>query len=134
METNEHSSDWRLFHGGAYGRPGHTNMRVTVNSRNYLYFNEAAFEALGNPVAVEFYYSERLHAIGVKSAEAKVGSAFPCYPKKYGRGYYIRASAFLHHKKLIVEGTVQFNRISFDHQGMMMLPLHFVTRVGRGAR
>jgi hypothetical protein len=48
--------------------------------------------------------------------------------------HLFRRPPFMHHHKLKVAGMVQFNKITVMPNGMMNLPISYLTRVSKGAK
>jgi hypothetical protein len=129
---------WEPFDGQPFTRKGSSKVRVTFDRKGSIYLNKAAFAALGEVRAVELLFSEKLGAIGIKPSDLRSESSFPIKPRRNPNGniygYMIQAASFTQHHKLRPECMLQFNKISVMPNGMMHLPLAYLTRVSRGAR
>ena len=79
-------------------------MRITLSPKNFFMLNEAVFEALGSPAAVEFYFDAHERKIGVKGCDPDARYAFRV--GKDRMAYIIHAGAFCRHN-LIKRPTVE---------------------------
>ena len=139
MERNEQAYNdlWQPFLGRPFKSHGDPRIRVTLDQKNVFYLNKAAYTALGEVKAVEFMFSDRLRAIGVRPSDLSQESSFPIkHRKKNGLtyGYCIHAAAFMQHHNLRTDRMVQFNKITLMADGMMNLPLTYLTRISKGAK
>jgi hypothetical protein len=129
---------WEPFTGQPFSMKGKSRVRVTFDRKGTLYLNKAAVAALGEVRAVELLFSEKLGAIGIKPSDLRSESSFPVKPRRNPNGniygYMIQAAAFTQHHKLRPECMLQFNKVTIMPDGMMHLPLAYLTRVSRGAR
>lgn len=129
---------WEPFTGRPFATKGDARVRVTIDRKGTLYLNKAAFAALGEVRAVELLFSEKLAAIGIKPSDLRIESSFPIKPRRRYEGeiygYLIQAAAFAQHHNLRPECMLQFNKITVMPNGMMNLPLAYLTRVTRGAK
>jgi len=139
--TQTYNDLWQPFTGRPFAGNHANRVRVTIDKRNSLFLNKAAFVALGEPRAIELLFSKKLNAIGIKPSDLRNESSFPVKPrirKKNGDGkpygFEIRAAAFMQHHNFMTPFMVLFNKITVMPDGMMHLPLAYVTRVSRGAR
>ena len=96
--------------------------------------NSAAYEALGRPSAVRFYFDETLNRIGVKATSADQRFAFPVKQRKPFSYRFVHAGSFCSHFGIQPERTVSFNDINVDDEGIMTLELAKATKISRGAR
>ena len=126
--------EWLEFKGRQHHRFASKEPRITINKRGMFYLNHPAFLALGEPLAVELIMEKMRRVIGMKSADPLRENVFDV--KQHGTGNYkrISASAFCQHFRLYTGGTLLFNNIRFDDEGVLRLDLVSATKVGRGAR
>jgi hypothetical protein len=145
MERNEQTHNtqtyndlWEPFTGRPFSAKGSSQVRITFDRKGTLYLNKAAFAALGEARAVELLFSKKLGAIAIKPSDLRSESSFPIKPRRRYEGevygYLIQAAAFTQHHKLRPECMLQFNKINIMPNGMINLPLAYLTRVSRGAR
>lgn len=125
-------SHWTRFEGKPYGRD-RDGMRVTLSPKKNIMLNEAAFEALGSPAAIEFMFDENNKRIGLKPIDPRKENAFPVKPKKGTRQRMIHAAAFCVHLGINVDHTVLFNGVDIDNEGVMSLDITRSINIGRGA-
>lgn len=128
---------WEPFVGRPFSWQGDARVRVTLDRKSTFYLNKAAFAALGEARAVEFMFSKKMEAIGLIPSDLRRESAFPIKPRnKKGviYGYLIHGAAFMHHHDLRAGRMVHFNKITVMPDGMMVLPLAYITKVRTGAK
>lgn len=126
--------DWTTFEGRAYGKSVSDEIRVTLNHRLVFYLNEAAFNAMEQPQAVELMFDGNRRIIGMKATDARRRNAFLI--KRHTKGNYrrVNAGAFCNHFRLRPEGTSLFDGAEFTPDGVLELPLDSMITIGRGAR
>lgn len=71
---------WTIFEGTPNGIK-REKLRVTMGSNRTINLNRAAYEALGESIAVELRFDEGLHRIGIKPTTPEFANAFPLKPK-----------------------------------------------------
>src|SRR6266404_7535387 len=123
------------FEGMQHGRTALNEPRVTLGQKGTFYLNGIAYQALGEPVAVEMLYDGNRRIIGLKPTNPAKRNAFVI--KAHGKnGNYkrISAAAFCTHFRIRLQNTVLFEDVGVDHDGVMRLDLGNVITVGRGAR
>ena len=114
-------------------------VRITLNSRGVLLFNNRAFEAMGSPAAAELMFDEESNMIGLRPRDIRFQNAFPFKSKKYRRDtkYSYRilsASPFCQHYDIKPKGTILFTTPDLDREGTLLLDLNTAVSVGRGSR
>ena len=126
---------WQAFTGRQHRRYAAMEPRITLGAKGMFYLNGAAFRALGEPMAVEMMLDKMRRVIGMKPTDPRKPNAFIVKPHgKTGKNKRISASAFCQHFGLKTSGTLLFNDIEFDGDGVLRLDLVNATRVGRGAK
>lgn len=125
---------WQVFTGKQHGRWASGEPRVTMGCKGMFYLNLAAFRVLGEPVAVEFFLDKMRRIIGVRPTLPTQKNSFLVRKVQDGRYRTIAASAFCQHFGLATSGTLLFNNMEFDDDGVLRLDLVNATKVGRGAR
>ena len=126
---------WETFVGMQFRAMGRREPRVTLGAKGTFYLNGLAFEALERAKAVELLYDGNRRIIGLKPTDPKKRNAFVV--KQHGTtGNYrrISAAAFVRHFRLRIEGTMLFDEVDLDNEGVLLLDLAKVIHVGRGAR
>ena len=121
------------FTGGPSTRTSTGQFRVTINRRGEFYLSARAYEAIGKPKAVAFYYNREDDMIAVEPAHPRFIQNFPVRAAHHG--WKIHASSFCRHYRLIlkIQDTELFNRPEVNKDGILLLNLRDTTRVG-GAR
>lgn len=122
---------WEVFKGRASARADEGEVRVTLG-RNTFYLNGKAFEALGEPAAVELSFEGNERIIGMRPIDPAERNAFPV--RRHGKtGNYKRipVAAFCRHIRLDTRETVLFNEPDFGNDFSMMLDLNSTIKVGK---
>lgn len=68
--------------------------QVTIQRRGLLSFNEAAFEAMGQPVALHLLYSKARNTIGLKKVEVGTPNAYTVRKQPQARSWLVAGAAF----------------------------------------
>ena len=129
--TNRH---WSRFEGRAYGRARSEELRVTLGERHVFYLNKVAYDALGQPAAVELRYDGNRRIIGIKPHDPRRKNAFLVKQHTTGNYRKIHAAAFCRHYRLGIEGTNLFDGAELTNEGILELPMSSMITIGRGAR
>jgi hypothetical protein len=125
---------WREFEG----RPNRLTKRqpgVTLNHKGVFLLNAMAIAALGEPEAVALIYDEDESTIGIRPTDPRRINAFPVVKKKLESQQSFRivnGSPFCRHFGIKISTTVRFNNVEIDNDGVMLLPLKFAVKTGRG--
>lgn len=122
---------WKEFQGSP-NRIDKDQARVTLNQRGIFLLNRKAYEALEAPAAVTLLFDENNAVIGLKPADIRLQNAFPLKQKDKYYNRSLHASPFCNHFKIKVAGTVLFNEVDIDNDGVMKLELTKTTSIGRG--
>lgn len=127
--------EWLEFKGRQYSRFSRLEPRITINKHSGFYLNNAAFRLLGEPGFVELKIDKMHRTIGMLPATAENKSSFVVKPHgSNGKNKVIQAGAFCQQFGIRTRGTLLFNNIQFDDDGVLRLDLVSATKVGRGAR
>jgi hypothetical protein len=129
------NSKWKVFEGEQFRQKKRTEPRVTLGgSRHTIYMNGVAWESMGAPSAVELLTEDGTRRFGMRPLDPRKKHAFKVMT--HGKGTFRRISiaAFCQSIRLKVRGTILFNEVEFDSDGMMILDLDKTTTVSRGAR
>lgn len=132
------SKRWTVFEG----RPNLVEkgrLRVTLSPKKVLLINRPAYEALGNPAAVEMRFDERTRTIGLVPKDPRHANAFPIKrrlskPNSKYNYLLIHAAPFCGHFEIAPQRTMLFTNIDLDDDGVMLLELSSAVAVGRGSR
>src|SRR3982751_2182367 len=85
--------DFEVF--TAPGKPPRTELAATLQTKGPISLNQATYEALGSPQAVELLYSRSKNVIGVRPTEANSPYAITVRAQKGGgTTWLIAAQAF----------------------------------------
>lgn len=125
---------WSTFEGRPFGYKAKREVRVTLGQKGVFYLNGVAYDALGQPAAVEILYEGNRRIIGLKPVDLRKHNAFPI--KIHGTGTYkrISAAAFCQHFRIKLRETVLFDGADLNDEGVMLLDMNRTITVGRGAR
>lgn len=102
--------------------------RVTLVKDRDLYLSERALKALGDPLAVSLFFDVTLSRIGMKKDAIDAPHAYPVNRNRK-KGAMVSARAFCRQFNIQIEASIEFNDVSVDKNGMMILDLGKVTRV-----
>jgi hypothetical protein len=126
---------WNTFHGSQYQAKGADEPRVTLDKRGVFYLNEAAWNALSGPAAVEFSADDSGRIFGMKGCDPRKANAFSVRAHSGSKTYHrISAAAFFHHLRMPLDRTVLFRNIDLDDTGVLILDMNTSVTVSRGAR
>jgi hypothetical protein len=70
---------------------------VSIQRRGTLSLNLAAFEALGQPAAVEFLFDRTERVMGLRRVDPSVRHAYPVRKQQVSSTYVLAGAAFLNH-------------------------------------
>lgn len=114
-------SDLQLFTGRHTRPPGIP--RLNIQSKGVMSLGVTAYEALGEPKAVQLLFSPSANVIVLKAVEVEDPNSFPLRrigPK--GRTWLIGARSFLLQNEVPFEGkSVSFHLHLVDGQGLVQL-------------
>jgi hypothetical protein len=97
--------------------------RVTLSRYKRLTMNQAAWEALGRPEAVRFFYDPENKRIGVAGVSPESNFAFMVHQRKQFTYRYVHTGSFCNHFGIHPKATIAFNDVSIDRDGIMSLDL-----------
>lgn len=133
---------WTVFQGGPNLRD-RVALRVTLSPKKVFLLNQAVFDAIGRPAAVELCFDEGTKAIGLRPQDPRRPNTFPVRERRSsasrGRtGKYsyrlIFAAPFCKHFDIRPSTTMLFNHIDMENDGTLVLDLNKATVIGRGSR
>lgn len=129
-------SRWQVY-PGAPNRKNGGGLRVTLNQRKVFLLNSVAYEAMGDPAAVELRYDENTRTIGLAPIDPRILSAFPLKAKLNKNKYnykIIFGTPFCKHFDINPKTTILFTNVDLDDDGTLLLELTTAVAVGRGYR
>ena len=126
--------EWQIYQGRPNGTRVSNDMRVTLGYGRTFYLNDAAYQALGCPEAVELMYDPPRAMIGMRGVDPRRRNAFPVKAHSTGRYKRISAAPFCAQFRIRVNGTVLFDAAEIGPGGVLELPVASAVRVERGSR
>ncbi|MBK9214018.1 MAG: hypothetical protein IPM59_00215 [Chloracidobacterium sp.] len=121
---------WEEFEGGP-GQKAGAGLHVSLNRKGQIFVNKNVLDAIGGPEAVVLLFDKVNSRIGIRPVRAAAPNAFPLKPRNAAASRMIQASTFCRNYGIRVEGTVAFQGIKIDNQGLLMLDLRRTSRVSR---
>jgi hypothetical protein len=134
MQQFSRKIEWEVFTGKQYGRIVRAEARVTLGQFGTFYLNKWAFAELGEPQAVEMLFDKTRRVIGLRPTAITNAYGFKIVPHSTGTHMRLSAAAFCRHHKMFFKGTILFNNVRVDENGIMMLDIVNATIVTRGSR
>lgn len=125
---------WTAFEGRQFQAKGSGLPRVSLDRRGVFYLNQAAWEALGSPGAVELQVDDSGRIFGLKPTDPRRANAFKVRQRADGRHRRISGAAFFQHLRLKLDRTMLFQNIDIDDEGVLVLDMNTSVNVARGAR
>ena len=122
---------WEEFEEGP-GEKTSDKIHATINKRRYLYLNERAFQAIGDPDAVVLMYDAYHQTIGVKASTIDKRNAFR--PKRKDNrvgGCIVYAANFCRRYNIKPKSTLAFVRAEVDSDGVLILAMRETMSVGK---
>lgn len=126
--------DWNVFTGRQFGYIARKEARVSLGNFGTFYLNGTAFAELGSPAAVELLFDSGRRRIGLRPVPPMAPHAFKIVPHTTGNYHRLSAAAFCRHHQIFFKGTLLFNEVRIDAQGMMRLDLLNTQIVTRGSK
>ena len=124
---------WEKFNGRPFRNRASNEVRVTLATQGLIYLNGKAYDALKQPAAVEILFDGNRRIIGLKATDRRNSNAFPVV-NHVGNYWRISAASFCQHYRIKPRGTMLFQNVDLDNEGVMMLDLMNTVTVTRGAR
>jgi len=124
--------NWTVFKGRS-NISEKSEIYASINERNVVLINSAAFRALKAPEAVELCFDRANGVIGLRGVSKDAENAFPVKPKLKSH-YVISISPFCKHFNIRVAGTMKFPEAELDENGLLILELTKTLRVSRTSR
>ena len=82
------------------GTPTTSKPWVTIQSRGNFGMNRAAFEALGEPIAVELLFDAEARRVGFRPADPEALNAYPVRKQANSDSYVLAGRAFTNYYKI----------------------------------
>lgn len=120
-------ADWQEFKGGEYNERYKT-LRVTMNKNGEINLGMRAFERLGRPAAVKLFFDAGGSRIGVKAVPPGE-KTFEVVRRTEAHYGMIRGASFCRFYGIRPEGTIVFQDVEMDPDGMMVLDLKMARRL-----
>lgn len=124
---------WTSFEGTPNGKRREM-ARVTLGKSKTILLNAHAYQAFGEPPAVEMLFDGNRNIIGLKPCDPQKKNAFTFRRSKQGKHVQISIGAFLTHFEIKPTRTVLFEEIDIDSDGILTLDMTKTTAVSRGSR
>ena len=122
-------SQWEEFPIGPGDEGG--ELHVTLSRKGEILIGAAAFEKMGQPEAAILLFDKLNTKIGLLPSDKRVANAYPLKTVTRARHRVVRANRFCRHHGIRVERTVAFNKPIIDQDGMLVLDLVRVSKIGR---
>jgi hypothetical protein len=113
---------WTRFEGSSIAAR-RRQIRVVLGDKKDFNLNGAAFEALGEPEAVEMYFDEMLKRIGMKKCDPTLPYAFHLVRKTRTGFHRISAATFCNRFSIRAHTRVAFEGSYVDLDGILVLDL-----------
>lgn len=122
---------WEEFEDGPKEKTS-DKIYATINKRRYLYLNERAKQAIGDPEVVVLMYDSYHQTIGVKASTIDKRNAFrPKSKDSRVGGCIIYAANFCRRFNIKPRGTLAFVRAEVDGDGVLILAMRETMSVAR---
>ncbi len=87
---------------------GKTTPQVSIQKRGQLMLNAPAFNALGQPTAVELLFDREEQTIGMRQVDPEVPYAYPVKKHKQAASYMVAFATFAHYFGVSLEETRRY--------------------------
>jgi len=126
---------WTVFEGVPNGRRSEL-ARITLGPNRSLQFNAHAYQAFGEPKAVEMLFDGNRKMMGLRPCDPQKKNAFTFRPAggRATKNFRVSIGAFLTHFGIKPERTVLFEEIDISADGILTLDMTKTTVVSRGSR
>lgn len=124
---------FKRFEGSPNGR-FKDRVRVTLSAKKFFALNSTAFQALGSPAAIAFYFDEHEKKIALRRCDPSKKYAFRVRKEKGKEYYVIYAAAFCTHYLIKTKRTVLFDEPEQRPDFMLVLDMAKTINVNRGSR
>jgi len=122
------NQDWEQFTGGPSESP-QSRIHITLNRNGMLLMNRNAYQLIGSPEAVTFFFNRHQDKIGVRSIPRRDRTAFPVM--RLGSSWRVQAASFCRAHKIRVDKTEKFVDPHIDAEGDMLLDLRNTVSIER---
>lgn len=124
---------WTIFEGMPNGKRREM-ARVTLGPNRALVLNGHAYNAMGEPRAVEMMFDANRNMIGLRPCDPHKKNAFVFKQSKQGKHVQLSIGAFLTHLDIKPTRTILFEEIDITAEGILSLDMTKTTIVSRGSR
>ena len=124
---------WTTFEGMPNGKRREL-ARVTLGPNRSILMNAHAYQAFGEPKAVEMLFDGNRNTIGMRPCDPHKKNAFTFRRSKQGKHVQLSVGAFLTNFDIKPTRTVLFEEIDIAPDGIMSLDMTKTTVVSRGSR
>ena len=121
--------EWEVFRRRSHGSG--REPQVTIQRGGMFSYNQAAFEAMGSPEAVELLFSPRQKLVAFRGVEAGAVDGYQVRKGKGQTGYLVSGSAFLKYNGVRSEAAMRFQADVVD--GLLVIRLADGVLVGAAA-
>jgi hypothetical protein len=124
--------DWTEFTGSPR-EVRRRNPRVTLSKYKDIYLNLKAYEALGRPERIQFFYDTARSRIGLRKSLHEDNNAFPVKKEPgSGSGATVHAAYFCNNYGIRPDRAIEFTNVTIDANGIMVLDLKTARSVNLG--
>ena len=124
-------TEWTAFEEPSYVTKK-AKPRVTLSPTKKFCIGAKAFRAMGSPDAVLLYFDIPGNRVGMKKASLLLPSSLRVTRSSRDRTVgYVSAGGFCNQFRIKPETTIEFNEITFEKDGMMILDLNTARRFKR---
>jgi hypothetical protein len=88
---------------------------VTIQKGGLISFNRAAYQALGEPEAIELLYNRAERIIGFRKADPKSPRSYPMREQNRGGSHLIAGTAFLRHYEINMDVARRYQADTQDN-------------------
>lgn len=103
--------------------------KVSLSKRGVLSLNKSAYEALGEPKAVDLLFDKEESLVGIQSSTPNAKTSFKVNEQqsKY-KSYYVSAKSFCDYYQIDISKTISFSDVKIDN-GILILDLKKATKI-----
>lgn len=113
---------WTKFEGSSIGAR-RRQIRVSLGTKKDFHFNGAAYEALGEPIAVEMFFDEVGKRIGFKKSDPTLPNAFHLVRRTQSTFHQISAATFCNRFGIRAHTRVTFEGAYMDSDGLLVVDI-----------
>jgi hypothetical protein len=113
---------WTKFEGSSIAAR-RRQIRISLGDKKDFIFNLGAFQALGEPEAVEMYFDEVSKRIGFKKCDPTLPNAFHLVKRDRSRFHQISAATFCNRFGIRAHHRVTFEGAYVNAEGILVVDL-----------